>query len=144
MTETAAPAPAQVVRVGVRFEKVSSAAQSELDRFVFALMNRKAKARTPQHERRLAPRVDIVQEKIVVELLPEQVRGALSGAKKPEPRRFKMYDISTTGCSFVCAAMDAFRPRQMIRLRLVGEGLDVQLQAKVIHARTPTLVHSLV
>jgi len=136
MTEPAAPTAA--VRVGVRFEKVSSAVQTELDRFVFALMSRKARARAPQHERRLAPRVDIVQEKIVLELLPEQVRGALSGARKAEPRRFKLYDISTTGCAFLCAEKDSFQPRQIIRLRIVGEGLDVQVQAKVIHARTPT------
>jgi c-di-GMP-binding flagellar brake protein YcgR len=131
--------PNTAIRVGVRFEKVSSAARAGLDRFVFALMKRKANARAPQHERRLAPRVEIVNEKLYAELLPDQLRGALLGTNKSKDNpRFRMYDISTTGCSFLCVESGRFKPRQMIRLRLVGEGLDVEVQAKVIHARTPT------
>lgn len=125
--------PAVTIRVGVRFEKVSSAVQTELDRLVFALINRKARARGPQDERRLAPRVEVVSERFAVELLPDLLRGALSGGRSAATQRFKMFDLSTTGCSFFCEP-GQLQPRQLLRLRLVGQGLDVELQARVIHA----------
>lgn len=131
----------KALRVGVRFEKVSTSARAELDRFVFAMMKRKASALAPQHERRMAPRVEIVNERLFVEVIPDRLIGALAGGKRDEQNpRYKVHDISTTGCSFLCDER-RYRRRQMIRLRLVGEGLDLELQAQVVHARTPTLVH---
>ena len=126
-------------RVGVRFEKVSSSARAALDRFVFALMKRKARARTEQDERRMAPRVEIVNEKLYVEVIPDRLIGALAGrGKREENPRYRMFDISTTGCAFICQRKGRFKRPQMLRVRLVGEGLDLELQAKVVHAGTPT------
>ena len=130
------------LRVGVRFEKVKSSERAALDRFVFALMKKKAAARARPgggHERRVAPRVEIAEsEDLSAELLPTRPLGALSRSATPArepPKRFKVRDISTTGCSFVCPAGEGPRPGTLIGMRLRGAGIDVELQVKVIHAR---------
>jgi len=148
---TTAKGVTTLVRAGVRFDKVPRPVQSELDRFVFAAMARKARAKAavPGAERRLAPRVEMGQrENLHAEILPDRPLGALSGrtadgapplypgaprqGREDRRARFKVFDISTTGCSFYCALTTCQRG-QLMRLRLVGEGLDVELAAKVVH-----------
>jgi c-di-GMP-binding flagellar brake protein YcgR len=133
---------ATVIRVGVRFEKVPSAARAQLDRYVFAQIQKRARARrpldeTPGAERRLAPRVDIPEsEQLVVLLLPSVPIGALAARQaQPPPPSFRIHDISTTGLCFVASDPAVAQPKQLIRLRLKGKDLDVELQAKVIYVR---------
>jgi c-di-GMP-binding flagellar brake protein YcgR len=136
-------------RVGVRFDKVPRGVQSQLDHFVFALMKKKAQARArdthPGAERRLAPRVEIgPAEKLYVEHLPDRPLGALASraaAGQDQGPRFKVVDISTTGLALLCDEPGRFKPRQKVRLRLVGEDLTgsgavaLEVPAVVIHAR---------
>jgi len=127
-------APQTGMRVGVRFDKVPRTVQSEIDRFVFAIMARKARARGgPGAERRLSPRVELgLQECLEAEVLPQRPVGALSGKGAANPRH-RIHDISTTGCSFDCPADSGLTARQILRLRLQGGGLDVEVNARVIH-----------
>jgi len=130
-------------RVGVRFERLTPAVQVALDRFVFERLGRKMRARRPLDrapapsgppgaERRQASRVELSgAEKLQAILQSTAPIGRLSPAK-PVPTYF-VADISTTGCSFLCPEVQSLKPKAKITLRLVGLGLDLQVQATVIH-----------
>jgi hypothetical protein len=132
------------VRVGVRFERMNSGARVALDRYVFALMKRKAAARNLSSgpERRVTPRVEITEaEDLSAVLLPSRPLGALARATAAEatepPTRFKIAEISTTGCSFSCVEEQAPQRKQVLNLRIEGEGISVELAAKVINTGKP-------
>jgi hypothetical protein len=136
--------PKIMLRIGVRFERMSSGERVALDRYVFAMMKRKASARNLSGgpERRVAPRVEIAEaEDLTAVLLPSRPLGALARSTAEEaakpPTRFKISDISTTGCSFSCVEQDAPGRKQVLNLRLEGEGISVELAAKVINTRKP-------
>lgn len=125
-------------RIGVRFEAVDPASQSKLDRAVFALMRRHARARGPQHERRMAPRVELgVHETLDAVVLDQRKRGALARRQgaADDGRRCRVLDISTTGCSFRHEGAPPGKPGSTLRLRLEGLGIELELSAKLIHAR---------
>lgn len=132
------------LRVGVRFERMNSGERVALDRYVFALMKRKAAARNSSSgpERRVTPRVEIAEaEDLSAVLLPARRLGALARSSAAEatepPTRFKIAEISTTGCSFSCVEEQAPQRKQVINLRLEGEGISVELAAKVINTGKP-------
>ena len=136
--------PKSRLRVGVRFERMSSGERVALDRYVFAMMTRKAAARNLSGgpERRVAPRVEIAEaEDLTAVLLPSRPLGALARSTAVEPaeppKQFKISDISTTGCSFSCVEQDAPARKQVLNLRLEGEGISLELAAKVINTRKP-------
>lgn len=132
-------------RVGVRFVEVSPADQANLDGHVFALMGKKNRARRPvntpssgssKRERRIAPRVDMgPADDIELTLLPTRPRGAL--AEKSTELSCDLHDISTTGCSFLCPDPTGIQLKALIRIRLKGDDLDLELKARVIHINEP-------
>jgi hypothetical protein len=130
-----------MARLGVQFQKPPPAVQASLDRVVFALIRRKTEAKRPLQsgapapgaERRLAPRVEISEgDRLGVVLLPHRPLGALSGAKPAPAPSLTLLDISTTGCAFRCPDPCTYKPGQMIKLRLKGADLDVELVAKIV------------
>ena len=135
------------LRVGVRFERPAPAVQATLDRFVFALMQTKARAAPvrgaeqlgPGAERRRQPRVELGSaERLVATHVSERTRGVLgrpAGSGPEEAAQFRVRDISTTGCSFIAAESQCPTPKSVIRLKLQGMGLDLEISAKIIHAR---------
>jgi hypothetical protein len=133
---------AKTLLVGVRFERPPTAKQAVLDRYVFALMKRRAAAKRPLgqtppgSERRMAPRVEIgPNDKLEVVLLPARPLGALSRLKAAEEKGtpLDLFDISTTGCCLVCPDPAPMNRGDLIRLQLTGEDLDLELQAKVMN-----------
>lgn len=140
------PAPSDTggtVRVGVRFERPPAAKQAVLDRYVFGLMKKRARAKRPLGqsptgaERRLAPRVEIgPAEMLALTLLPTRPLGALSrlqGKADPPGTPVQMLDLSTTGCSFLCADSAAVKRGGQVRLQLKSDEMDLELLGKVIH-----------
>lgn len=141
-------------RVGVRFDKPSGASQAALDRYVFAQLARRARAKRPLDdtgggaERRLAPRLELMgNEKLTVTLIPARPVSALASKLGRDnvtppavdldgpPRSFAMCDLSTSGCSFFCGEPWLLRPKQRLRLRIAGPELDIEVDARVIHLR---------
>jgi c-di-GMP-binding flagellar brake protein YcgR len=138
MTETPPSTTPKLVRAGVRFERVPTADQAQLDRYVFGLMQRKARARptAPGSERRLAPRVDIEPaEGLTVTLMPSRPLGALArrsdDAAAAPAARWQVRDLSTTGCAFMCP--EGITAGQTVRVRLQTRDMALELSAKVIH-----------
>lgn len=131
-------------RIGVRFERVPPATQALIDRFIYPLMQRKARARPPVQsptgaERRLTPRVELEPgEGVRLTLLPPRPLGALARARaEAEPATVCVVrDLSTTGCSFICTA-GRVAQGQSLSVRLEGRDLSVELQVKVINVLTP-------
>lgn len=132
----------KTVRVGVRFERPPTAKQTVLDRYVFALMKKRANAKRPLGqsptgaERRMAPRVEINPgDQLEVVLLPARPLGALSRLKAAEEKGtpLEIFDLSTTGCCLLCPDPAPVKRGDVVRLQLNGEDLDLELQAKVIH-----------
>ena len=136
----ATPTPESTFRVGVRFESVASAIQVQIDRYVFALMQKRARAirrdAADRTERRVASRVEIPgSQSLQLVLLPTLPVGALSANRQTTQQTFVVNDISTTGCSFVCADPDLLKAKQTIRLALRSKDqtFDIELQARVIY-----------
>jgi hypothetical protein len=136
------------LRVGIRFERPAPAVQAALDRFVFALMQKKARATqgraagsAPANgaERRRSPRVELgTAEQLRVTRIsdrPRGVLGRLNGADVAEGASYRVCDIATTGCSFLVPESECPAPKSMIRIKLRGMGLDVEVTGKVIHAQ---------
>ena len=44
-------------------------------------------------------------------------------------------DISTTGCALGCADPSPFQPGQLLRLRIQGAELDIEVVAKVLYQK---------
>ena len=130
-----------MVRLGVQFQKPPPAVQASLDRVVFALIRRKTEAKRPLQEtsgseRRLAPRVELGEgDRLGVALLPDRPRGALSTAKSAPAPSLSLLDISTTGCALGCADPSPFQPGQLLRLRIQGAELDIEVVAKVLYQK---------
>ncbi len=127
-----------MARLGVQFQKPPPAVQASLDRFVFALIRRKAEAKRRLQggaERRLAPRVEISDgDRLTVTLVPDRPLGALSSAKpQPPGPALRLIDLSTTGCALGCADPSPLKAGQIVRLRLRGAELDVELVAKILY-----------
>jgi hypothetical protein len=140
-----------MARLGVQFQKPPPAIQASLDRVVFALMRRKSEAKRPLQseegrreapkggapapgaERRLAPRVEVSEgDRLSVALRPDRPLGALSAAKPPPGPSLTLLDISTTGCALSCPDPCTLKTGQLIKLRLKGADLDVELTGKIV------------
>lgn len=129
------------LRVGIKFLRPSSAMQASLDRYVFALMRRKAKASAERgeegSERRLAPRVELESsDGLLLTLLPLGPGGVLGRTSREEETAptFVVCDVSTTGGCFIGQGT-AFDSGAQIRIRLEGEELNIELQAKVVYSK---------
>ncbi len=130
-------------RIGVRFERVPPAVQGLIDRFIYPLMQRKARARQGTSptggERRLSPRVELEpSEGVRLTLLPPRPLGALARARAADAPAADqglvcvVRDLSTTGCAFVCPA-GRLAAGQVVAIKLEGRGLSVELQVKVVN-----------
>ena len=124
-------------RVGVRFDRVPSAIQAQVDRYVFSRMQRRARARSRGDERRVAPRLEIgVAERLTASWAQPGPMGALS---KPAAaaRPCQLVDLSTTGCCLACDAGDPLKTGDRFLLRLESDELKVELPARVIWVKVP-------
>jgi len=115
--------------------------QASLDRYVFALMRRKARASAEGSgegaDRRLAPRVGLESsDGLLLMLLPAAPEGVLGRVNREEESgpTFEVCDISTTGGCFICEDVE-FHSGEKIRIRLQGEELSIELQAKVVYTK---------
>ncbi len=130
------------LRVGIKFLRPPSAMQASLDRYVFALMRRKARASAALggegSERRLSPRVELeTSDQLLLTLLPSMPKGVLGKVDQvDEPGlTFQVSDISTTGGCFICHDV-ALSNGEQIRIRLEAEELSIELQAKVVYSKS--------
>jgi len=129
------------LRVGIKFLRPASAMQASLDRYVFALMRRKARdseERGEGAERRLAPRVELEEaDGLLLMVLPATPEGVLGrvAQKGEQGPVFQVCDISTTGGCFISEGT-TFTHGEQIRIRLQGEELNIELQAKVVYCRS--------
>lgn len=128
-------------RVGIKFIRPPSAMQASLDRYVFALMRRKARASAERgekgSERRLAPRVELdSSDGLLLTLLPLAPEGVLGRASREEEKgaTFVVCDVSTTGGCFLSQEM-AFDSGAQIRIQLEAEELNIELLAKVVYSK---------
>lgn len=126
----------ELSRVGVRFERVAPATQAMLDRFVYPLMQRKARARPNLigAERRVAARVELEPaEGVRLTLLPPRQLGAIAkaqGATDDPGTTCVVRDLSTTGCAFLCPK-GKLTVGLLVAARLEGRGVSIDLQVKV-------------
>jgi len=126
-------------RIGVRFERMAPAAQAQIDRFIYPLMQRKARARraigSPDGaERRLSARIELEPgEGVRIAVLPPKPLGALAKreATTAPPSSNVVCDISTTGCAFHSPTKLAIG--QIIAVKLEGRDLSVELKVKVMN-----------
>ncbi len=127
-------------RLGIQFEKPPAGVQAVLDRYVYALIRRKAAARRPLRdnpgaERRLAPRAEISEgDRLAAFWSAERPRGVLAQARpSSQGAPIKILDISTTGCALACDEGCPIQAGQRIRLQLKAEALDIEVTGKVLY-----------
>jgi hypothetical protein len=131
-----------ISRVGIRFDRVPPATQAVLDRYVYPLMQRKARARRPLQsptgaDRRLAPRVELdPSEGFRITMLPPRPLGAFAKAAAvpgaPEVASCVVCDLSTTGCAFLCPS-GKLELGQLVTVKLEGRDLSIEVQARVMN-----------
>jgi hypothetical protein len=143
-------------RVGIHFTNLTSTLQSGLDRFLFKLMRREARAkrhlrgslylatRPRFHERRATHRMVIPAEmKLSAHIAPrkatldqplplaDQARVMADGQLAATPMR--VIDISSSGCSLACPDEVKLRTRQTVTVEFDCEDLCSPLDGWVIY-----------
>lgn len=73
------------------------------------------------------------QAKLLAELEEQREKSAKSDK---EEFRFLIDDISSTGCAFFCDHSHPPRKGTVLTLRIIGDGLDIILQARVMYVAT--------
>ena len=147
-------------RIGVHFEGMPTVDQVQLDRYIFEQLRREAwqkrhlrgLATSPALERgsdkRLTRRIRVTktwdlllrvqlideEEESQETLLKEPVSApVLTDSEDANTPVFKIYDISTSGCSYLCTETHAPPAGAVLRLFIEGEKLSLQVQGRVIY-----------
>lgn len=145
-----------MMRIGVQFEKLSRANAHQLEQFVFEAMTDQARKR--RHVRGLPPQVRSAgaerrdtwrvsfrggEIQISVSVLEKETSEHRQNHELFGPERlnhdtcrsYELYDLSATGCSYICQDAEAPKPGKPISLRLMGSGVHFDLQGIVVHCK---------
>ncbi len=148
-----------MIRAGVHFDQITPGHRNILDRFLFKKMREEAQRKrhmrgvlyrtldTRGHERRFARRIRIEDDdKVRIWILSEAEDRQLArdaqarllsdpDLEQEMPKgTLKIFDLSTTGCAYLCLPPQAPKPGSIISLQILDEEFIIQATAHVIYA----------